>query len=168
MAATLACAVIEFSCPICAASLGPATIRAPDRLHGVGEAFGVAVCRSCGAGVTLPLVDEARLGAFYPEEYGPYDERMSGVQRLVSRAIRAFQGWNALRTQPLQALHARRPGRGLDVGCGRGDLAARLIALGWRMTGVEPSPSACAAASAKGIEALCGPLSTVALEPGLL
>jgi SAM-dependent methyltransferase len=111
-------------------------------------------------------VDEGQLGAFYPDEYGPYDERMTGLQRLASRAIRAFQGWNALHTQPLQELHGRAPGRGLDVGCGRGDLAALLVARGWRMTGVEPSPSACSAASARGIEALCGTLSTVALEPG--
>lgn len=31
------------------------------------------------------------------------------------------------------------PGRGLDVGCGTGVLAARLAALGWRMDGIDPS-----------------------------
>lgn len=31
------------------------------------------------------------------------------------------------------------PGRGLDVGCGTGVLAARLAAIGWRMDGIDPS-----------------------------
>lgn len=31
------------------------------------------------------------------------------------------------------------PGKGLDVGCGTGVLAARLAALGWRMDGIDPS-----------------------------
>ena len=31
------------------------------------------------------------------------------------------------------------PGRGLDVGCGTGVLAARLAARGYRMTGIDPS-----------------------------
>ncbi len=31
------------------------------------------------------------------------------------------------------------PGRGLDVGCGTGVLAARLAAIGWRMEGIDPS-----------------------------
>lgn len=31
------------------------------------------------------------------------------------------------------------PGKGLDVGCGTGVLAARLAAIGWRMEGIDPS-----------------------------
>jgi SAM-dependent methyltransferase len=115
--------------------------------------------------VTLPRVGEQELAAFYPDAYGPYEQRMSPLEHLISRAIRAFQGWNALRTDPLVALRDRRPGRGLDVGCGRGDLAGALVDRGWAITGVEPSPSACAAAAGRGIDARCGTLSTVALEP---
>ena len=141
-------------------------IRAPDRLQGTPGEHQVACCRNCGAGVTLPLVGDEQLAAFYPDRYGPYDERMSAVQRVVSRAIRALQGWTALRTAPLSALHARPPGRGLDVGCGRGDLLAALASRGWAMSGIEPSSSACAAAARRGLDARCGTLNTVALEPG--
>lgn len=35
--------------------------------------------------------------------------------------------------------HTGAPGRGLDVGCGTGVLAARLAALGWEMEGIDPS-----------------------------
>ncbi len=134
-------------------------------MHGTAGEFRVARCPSCGAGVTLPRVDDEQLAGFYPETYGPYDERMGGLARIASRAIRSFQGWNALRGAALGALHVRPAGRGLDVGCGRGDLAAMLAGRGWRMTGLDPSPSACAAASQRGIEARCGTLQTVPLEP---
>ena len=152
-------------CPICEAALGKPRIKAPDRLHGGRGEHRISVCPSCGAGVTFPQVGDERLADFYPSDYGPYDERMSAVERLASRTIRAFQGWNALRTQPLAALRERGPGRGLDVGCGRGDLAASLAGRGWAMSGIEPSPPACAAAAGRGIDVRCGTLATVALEP---
>ena len=56
------------------------------------------------------------------------------------------------------------PGRGLDVGCGRGDLAAMFVDRGWRMTGVEPSAQACAIARTRGVDAREGVLATVELE----
>ncbi len=152
-------------CPVCTARLPEPAIEAPDRLHGTGGTHQVARCHVCGAGVTLPRVGDEQLAEFYPEEYGPYGERMTAVERLASRFIRAFQGWSALRSAPVSALRERSPGRGLDVGCGRGDLAATLIAHGWMMSGVEPSQSACAAAAARGIDARCGTLTTAALEP---
>jgi SAM-dependent methyltransferase len=63
-------------------------------------------------------------------------------------------------------LIAAGPGRGLDVGCGRGDLAASLIAHGWRMTGVEPSPGAAEKARARGVQVLVGTIPDVELEVG--
>jgi SAM-dependent methyltransferase len=156
---------IAAHCSICSAALPEPTIEAPDRLHGTGGTHHVARCQVCGAGATLPQVKDEQLAAFYPDEYGPYGERMSAVERVASRLIRGFQGWSAMRVAPLSALRERPAERGLDVGCGRGDLAARLIGHGWTMTGVEPSPSACAAAAARGIDARCGTLTTVPLEP---
>ena len=144
-------------CPICGTVLGEPTVHAPDRLHGGGDEHQVARCPSCGAGVTLPRVSDERLSEFYPSDYGPYDERMNAAERAVSTAIRAFQGWNALRSAPLDALRGRRPGRGLDVGCGRGDLAAALAGHGWTMSGVEPSPAACAAAAIAASTCAAGP-----------
>lgn len=155
----------QVACPVCEAPLGEPTIDAPDRLQGTGGEHCVAGCGSCGAGVTFPRVSDAELGAFYPDTYGPYDERMGRLARIASRVIRALQGRTAMRTAPLSALADGPAGRGLDVGCGRGDLIATMAQRGWRMSGIEPSPSACAAAAQRGIDARCGTLSTVALEP---
>jgi SAM-dependent methyltransferase len=141
-------------------------IHGRDRLLGTPGEYAVSSCRSCGAGTTLPLVTDEQLPPFYPVGYGPYDERMNGLERLVSRGIRALQGWSALRSAPLAALAGRPPGRGLDVGCGRGDLAAALSGRGWTMSGIEPSPSACTSAARRGIDVRCGTLATVPLQPG--
>jgi SAM-dependent methyltransferase len=155
------------TCPACGASVSPrAGFAAVDRLHGGAGRFAVAVCSDCGSGVTLPVVTAAQLGAFYPTGYGPYEDPAGPLARRISRAIRAWQGWRALRSFPLRGLIAAGPGRGVDVGCGRGDLAATLIARGWRMTGVEPSPGAAANARTRGVDVRVGTLADVELEAG--
>jgi SAM-dependent methyltransferase len=153
-------------CPICGTPSPSARIGAPDRLHGTPGRYGVAVCPECGTGRTLPPASPAELAAYYPSAYGPYDAKLPPLLRLVSAAIRRRQGAKARRSEPLRALAGRPPGRGVDVGAGRGDLAAMLVARGWRMTGVEPSEAACAAAAERGVDARPGTLQTVALEPG--
>lgn len=152
-------------CPVCGAELPAPSIESPDRLHGTPGRHRVAMCSRCGAGVSVPRLGDDALAGFYPQEYGPYDEHMTGFERVVSRTIRAGQAWRTFRTRPLDALESMPPGRGLDVGCGRGDLAAAMIARGWTMSGVEPSPYACEVAARRGIKVSRGMLSTVELEP---
>lgn len=151
---------------MCCATLPAAAFSAPDRLHGTPGTFGVAVCPRCGAGTTLPRVPTSKLLAFYPASYGPYDRADRGLVALASRTIQAFQGWLARRSQPLSRLIAMAPGRGVDIGCGRGDLAAMLASRGWTMTGVEPSLEACRVAGSRGIDARCGTVADVTLEQG--
>ena len=57
-------------------------------------------------------------------------------------------------------------GHAVDVGCGRGDLAGLLVDRGWRVTGVEPSASACRAARRRGVDARQGTLHDVELDSG--
>jgi 2-polyprenyl-3-methyl-5-hydroxy-6-metoxy-1,4-benzoquinol methylase len=71
----------------------------------------------------------------------------------------------AQRSAPLNALGAVAPARALEVGAGRGDLAALLVRRGWSVTAVEPSPQACEVLTARGVEARCGTLDDVELEP---
>jgi SAM-dependent methyltransferase len=52
----------------------------------------------------------------------------------------------------------------LEIGAGRGDLAAMLVTSGWRVTAVEPSTAACRHLEARGIDARCGTLGEVELE----
>lgn len=155
----------SYTCAACGGALDGPRFRGADRLHGLVGSFDVARCRRCGAGTTLPPLDDVELSALYPSDYGPYDDRMSAPLRAVSWAIRRSQGLASWHAMPLNALRELVPGRGLDVGCGRGDLAALLMRRGWRMAGVEPSPAACEAARLRGVDARCGTLATVQLEP---
>jgi SAM-dependent methyltransferase len=125
----------------------------------------VAVCPRCGAGLTLPVVPAERLGELYPSEYAPYDLPAGGPAQVASTVIRRRQARRALRTAPINALRERSPGRAVDVGCGRGDLASTLASEGWHVTGIEPSREACAVAARRGIDARCGTLTDVELEP---
>ena len=154
------------ACPICATALRAPAIRARDRLHGTPGSFAVAVCETCGTGVTLPPASVDELAAFYPADYSPFEAQSGRAGATISDAIQRWQGFRARRTPPIAAVAALPPGDGVDVGCGRGDMAAMLVARGWRMTGVEPSPQACAIARARGLDARQGVLETVALEPG--
>ena len=153
------------ACLACGGPLAEA-FTGVDRMLATPGTFDVAICSTCASGTTFPLVEPDDLAALYPEAYGPYAETDSGLVQAISKAIRARQGRLALSRFPLKAIAAREPGRGLDVGCGRGDLAAEFVDRGWTMVGVEPSPNACDAARARGVDARVGTLATVELEPG--
>lgn len=154
------------ACPVCGAATDPPHVASPDRLHGTPGRFAVARCGRCATGVTLPAATPAQLASFYPSGYGAYEGRPHPVVRVISAVIQAAQRRSRRRRPPLDAVTALPPGRGLDVGCGRGDLAAGLVGEGWQMTGVEPSAAACAVARQRGVDARQGVLRTVALEPG--
>jgi len=157
----------EERCPACGGELEPdASLRGNDRLHGTPGDVTVRCCRKCGSGVSFPLASAAELPAFYPSAYGPYDDALGAVTGAISRGIRGYQGSRALATAPLRALRGLPPGRAVDVGCGRGDLAGLLVERGWRMTGIEPSPAACRTARARGVDAREGTLGDVTLESG--
>ena len=144
--------------------LPPASIVSPDRGQATRGRFEVAICPVCAAGVTLPLVDASELESFYPSGYGPHTQLDGPIVALISSAIRRWQGFRSRRRPPLQALRGVAPGRGLDIGAGRGDVSAMLAADGWRMTAVEPSPTAVATMLERGIDAREGVLGTVVLE----
>ena len=158
-------AQVQLTCPCCGAELDPSPVlTGPDRLHRSPGSFEVAACRNCGTGVTLPLLAPAELAPFYPEQYGPYDAAQGGLTASISRLIQEWQGRRALASPPLAALAGQEPGRLVDAGCGRGDLASHLTGRGWRVTGIEPSASACEAARARGIDARRGTVEDVELE----
>lgn len=126
----------------------------------------MVVCDGCASAITTPVVGADALGAYYPAAYGPYQDPSGTVTKLISSGIRSWLAWRAFRAFPLSAIARMAPGRGIDIGCGRGDLAAGLIARGWRMAGVEPSAEAAAAAAGRGVDVRTGTLADVELEPG--
>lgn len=124
--------------------------------------YDVAICSTCGAGTTLPILEDEDLGAFYPEDYGAY-EQAAGVLARLSRPYHAWRDQLTRRTPPISILSNRAPGRLLDVGCGKGEPGIFAIERGWKVVGIDPSPAACEIAASRGLDAKPGLLSSVDL-----
>jgi SAM-dependent methyltransferase len=150
------------SCPACASlGLEPA-LRGSDRMHGTPGAFEVAVCTRCGSGRTFPPVSPEELGSLYPEPYNAYGLPRNPVLRAAASLLYRWRYRRALGRGALHAVAEAQPGRLLDVGSGRGDLGVVLGKLGWDVTGLEPSKSACAEARSRGASSEHGTLQTAA------
>jgi SAM-dependent methyltransferase len=153
---------VNGDCPCCGEPIGAVLFVGRDRWQGTPGEFEVAECVSCGAGITLPRLPNDQLGGFYPQEYAPYvPVEGNGPSAIVWRYLQK----RAFAAEPMRTLAGRAPGRIVDVGCGRGDLAAQMIERGWQATGIDPSDGACKVAASRGIDARLGTLDTVELEP---
>jgi SAM-dependent methyltransferase len=154
-------------CPACESAVDPRPrLRGSDRLHGLPGAFDVVVCEACGTGRTLPSVASEELGMLYPVSYNAYALPKAPLARAAATGLFRWRYWRALRRLPLLALADRPSGRLLDVGSGRGDLGLILGERGWEVTGLEPSPDACAEARSRGVRSECGTLTTEAGRVG--
>jgi SAM-dependent methyltransferase len=152
------------ACQVCEAALPELpSIVGGDRLLARPGAFDVRICRRCGTGSSGPPLSASELSGFYGEGYAAHEEG-AGLLALLLRRLKRLQSSAILRRAPFSRALDEPPGRALDVGCGRGDLAAALLARGWRVAGVEPSERAAAIARRRGIEVLGGTLTTAALD----
>jgi SAM-dependent methyltransferase len=124
-------------------------------------------CGTCGLGYTVPRPSPEELAPYYPDEYVPYQEPSAPTtlrQRLGAR-IDAARFSAGLRFGAFRGLTRSEPGRLLDVGCGRGDLAGWFAERGWSVAGVEPADEAVRQAKARGIEMHQGTLDDAPWPP---
>ncbi len=150
------------ACLACGGSLlGTPALVAPDRMHRIPGDWAIHTCLRCGSGTTLPLVSEAELGGFYPQAYAPFDVPQGLLARFMAGLQRARDGRFPLAT----LADGPAPGTLLDVGCGRGDLAASWIAAGWTVLGIEPSPQAAETAARRGARIVGTTLRDAELGP---
>ena len=147
-------------CLACHEALAPQpTLVGRDLMHGVSGTWSVHVCPRCGSGTTLPLATEHELASFYPVEYAPFRV----PDGLLGAAMRQMQRARDRRFPLVTLAQGGRAGTLLDVGCGRGDLAASWIDAGWSVLGVEPSPAAVAVARTRGADVIEGTLANTEL-----
>lgn len=138
-----------------------------DRLCGVSGEFRVARCPACGLASTSPRLSDEQMLAYYPSSYPAYREpaKAEGWRGRVGATIDAARFSFMVRMAAFGALARRPPGRLLDVGCGRGELAAWFGRRGWIVAGVEPSAEAGAQAAAAGVETHHGTLDDAPWAP---
>lgn len=95
------------------------------------EIFQVQECKKCGNGVTV-VAKNFDVGPYYPKEY--YGEKNIRFPKIIEKLITYFRG---KRAKLIEHYNADRPGRILDIGCGRGLMLKDLKDRGWEVTGVE-------------------------------
>jgi SAM-dependent methyltransferase len=145
-------------CPLCETPIRDgAVLRARDRWFGIDGTFEIRECPRCQVGVTHPQLHANWLRRYYPSDYCQWHRSNSSMfnygMALLTR-VRAS-------LPPFGAFKRRRSGRLLDVGCGRGDLAAVFGANGWLACGLDISREAVESARAAGVDAVEGSLMTV-------
>ncbi|HVN28612.1 MAG TPA: class I SAM-dependent methyltransferase, partial [Candidatus Binataceae bacterium] len=96
--------------------------------------------------------------AYLAAQLGYTDRRIGVHERLLGLLVRLDPIRRADTDFPLKYLPYDSRGRLLDVGCGSGDLLARMESLGWEAQGIDLDPIAVAAARRKGLEVHRGAL----------
>ena len=148
-------------CPLGCPTEDRDVIEGFDRLHGLPGRWRVVECCTCGLRRTNPRPDRHEIGRFYPEDYGPFQERNVGgpsyvaaLRKSVSRSLRAVLKFEDT-TVPKMPV-----GRLLEIGCANGDFLAEMAAKGWNVAGIEPSEAAANRARSRGFDVQCGQLET--------
>jgi len=100
------------------------------------EDFQVGYCYACKLHITLPVPSEAEIGKYYPSGYYGSGRRFTGVVEWLLDNLHNYRAY--------QIEQHQKPGKVLDIGCGRGLLLNKLRQRGWDPTGTELSEGAAA------------------------
>ena len=103
----------------------------PVRDYISGEEFQVAYCYSCKLHVTLPVLPTSEIGKYYPAGYYGTGSRFNRIVEWLLHRLHRYRVH--------QIEEHRRPGKVLDIGCGRGLLLDKLRQHGWVPLGTELS-----------------------------
>lgn len=105
-----------------------------------GDEFEIVQCSNCGLAFTHPVPAGMEWQRYYPQVYygDPQASRFPPIVEKLQNLLYASRARN------IEHLAKTKPGRVLDVGCGRGFLLRAFQLRGWDVTGTEMSESAAA------------------------
>lgn len=157
------------NCPLNCAPADQLLLEGHDRLHGIPGNFTVVKCGSCGLMRTSPRPTAATIGAYYPDEYGPYkgtlidpahDRDAGGIKATLIALVKSIFDTKAHALPPMPR------GRMLEIGCASGSFLHHMSGLGWDVEGVEFSDDAAASARALGHQVTTGALESIEKSDG--
>lgn len=105
-----------------------------------GDPFKLVLCRNCGIAFTQPVPAPDTWSRYYPQDY----YGAAGVSRFRFPLEWVQTRFYTARVRRVQKLNDGRPGRVLDVGCGRGFLLQEFRRRGWEVLGTEADDTAAA------------------------
>jgi SAM-dependent methyltransferase len=130
--------------------------------HVTGDPFEIRRCTACGLALTWPAPPASEMGRYYPDAYygSAAEKRFEGPVEGLQRAL------YGLRASRVERAAGGRPGRVLDVGCGRGFLLDAFRRRGWTVEGTEMSEASSAhAREVLDLPVRVGPLESLGLPP---
>jgi 2-polyprenyl-3-methyl-5-hydroxy-6-metoxy-1,4-benzoquinol methylase len=129
-------------CPLCGGSRVQRIGERGGKAHrsGLGTLTTVVRCRECTLLYTKPTL--------FPEE-NPYEQHAAGAYFEKHTTASKLQTGRELAQYAAGRLG--RPGRMLEIGCGRGDLLLGAREEGWAVVGIEMTPAFADVAAANGI-----------------
>ena len=132
----------------------------PARDYVTGDPFEIRRCTACGLALTWPAPSPSEMGRYYPDAY--YGN--AGEKRFVGPVEGLQRALYGSRASQVEKAVGGRPGRVLDVGCGRGFLLDAFRRRGWTVEGTEMSEASSAhAREVLGIPVHVGSLESLAL-----
>jgi len=105
-----------------------------------GDVFKIVHCRNCEVAFTQPVPAPDTWSRYYPQAY----YGAAGAKRFPAPVEWVQHRLYAARIRRLEKLNGGRPGRVLDVGCGRGFLLQEFRRRGWEVLGTEADNKAAA------------------------
>ncbi len=120
---------LQSACPACGRTAWRKLFRAAG--DDGGATYDILLCPECGLARTFPQPAGDVLASFYNADY--YGPRHVKFEPLTEAVVGAFTLWRARVLQQF----VPRGGRILDVGCGRGIWAERMLRRGYDVTATE-------------------------------
>lgn len=98
--------------------------------------------------------------------FGYESPDIGGLEKIGGCLLALMPHRHAAFDSSVMWLPAKPGGKVLEIGCGNGDLLARLSTLGWQAHGVEPDHKSAAIARARGLSVIVGEFNDQTFEPG--
>lgn len=137
-------------CPSCLSISSKIYIKGvTDLFYGMSGEWDLLECKNCGLIYLAPLIQESRIGGYYPENYTAYDAGREASAHPLTRFLKsaAILPYTLRFSQPGYSPLPFGNARMLDVGCGAGLRIREMSTLGWQCIGLDISMKAIESAS---------------------
>ena len=144
-------------CPLGCPRSDEVVVTGRDLLHDLPGEFTVVKCRKCGLMRTNPRPTRETIGAYYPSDYGPYQDTDPPI---VPQGVGLKRWLKHILGFEIRAIPPTPVGRLLEIGCANGAYMEQMCHAGWSVEGIEFSETATQQARARGFSVQAATVET--------